>query len=131
MLKFTCLLSYKVLHPLKLNHHMGNAAETSACSTLPSAPSAVHRLYVPSITTLKLHSMASTMTAGTYMLQEIASMAFSPDGRLLAAQGGSPEWNLVLWVWEKSKVVTSVKTTNAAGNPVYQVRTGFTGTIPE
>ena len=48
-------------------------------------------------------------------------MAFSPDGRLLAAQGGSPEWNLVLWVWEKSKVVTSVKTTNAAGNPVYQV----------
>ena len=58
-------------------------------------------------------------------------MAFSPDGRLLAAQGGSPEWNLVLWVWEKSKVVTSVKTTNAAGNPVYQVRTGVTGTLPE
>ena len=53
--------------------------------------------------------------------QEIASMAFSPDGRLLAAQGGAPEWNLVLWVWEKSKVVTSVKTTNATGNPVYQV----------
>ena len=53
--------------------------------------------------------------------QEIASMAFSPDGRLLAAQGGAPEWNLVLWVWEKSKVVTSVKTTNGAGNPVYQV----------
>ncbi|DBA68566.1 TPA: hypothetical protein ACH3X2_013579 [Trebouxia sp. C0005] len=52
--------------------------------------------------------------------KEIASMAFSPDGRLLAAQGGSPEWNLVLWVWEKSKVVTSVKTTNATGNPVYQ-----------
>lgn len=58
-------------------------------------------------------------------------MAFSPDGRLLAAQGGSPEWNLVLWVWEKSKVVTSVKTTNATGNPVYQVRTGVTGTLLE
>jgi hypothetical protein len=56
-------------------------------------------------------------------------MAFSPDGRLLAAQGGSPEWNLVLWVWEKSKVVTSVKTTNAAGNPVYQVRTGVTSNV--
>lgn len=55
------------------------------------------------------------------LMQDIASMAFSPDGRLLAAQGGAPEWNLVLWVWEKSKVVTSVKTTNAAGNPVYQV----------
>ena len=52
-------------------------------------------------------------------------MAFSPDGRLLAAQGGSPEWNLVLWVWEKSKVVTSVKTTNAAGNPVFQVLSLF------
>lgn len=48
-------------------------------------------------------------------------MAFSPDGRLLAAQGAAPEWNLVLWIWEKSKVVTSVKTTNNAGNPVYQV----------
>ncbi|KAL3131590.1 hypothetical protein ABBQ38_007889 [Trebouxia sp. C0009 RCD-2024] len=47
-------------------------------------------------------------------------MAFSPDGRLLAVQGGAPEWNLVLWVWEKSKVVASVKTTNAAGNPIYQ-----------
>lgn len=56
------------------------------------------------------------------LVQEIASMAFSPDGRLLAAQGGAPEWNLVLWIWEKSKVVTSVKTTNNAGNPVYQVR---------
>lgn len=50
-------------------------------------------------------------------------MAFSPDGRLLAVQGGAPEWNLVLWVWEKSKVVASVKTTNAAGNPIYQVST--------
>ena len=49
-------------------------------------------------------------------------MAFSPDGRLLAAQGSAPEWNLVLWIWEKSKVVTNVKTTNNAGNPVYQVR---------
>lgn len=54
-------------------------------------------------------------------MQEIASMAFSPDGRLLAAQGAAPEWNMVLWIWEKSKVVTSVKTTNNAGNPVYQV----------
>ena len=48
-------------------------------------------------------------------------MVFSPDGRLLAAQGSAPEWNLVLWIWEKSKVVTSVKTTNNAGSPVYQV----------
>lgn len=60
-------------------------------------------------------------------------MAFSPDGRLLAAQGGAPEWNLVLWVWEKSKVVASVKTTNAAGNPIYQVsaplRLTLTGVI--
>jgi len=63
VLKFTCSLSGKVLHPFKLNHYMSNAAEVSACSTLPSVQLTVHRLYVPITTTLKLRSMASTMTA--------------------------------------------------------------------
>jgi hypothetical protein len=48
-------------------------------------------------------------------------MAFSADGKMLLAQGGAPEWNLVLWVWEKSKVATMVKTTNQQGFPVRSV----------
>lgn len=31
-------------------------------------------------------------------------MAFSPDGRYLAVQGGGPDWPLALWLWEKSKL---------------------------
>lgn len=53
--------------------------------------------------------------------QEYVSMAFSPDGKLLLAQGGAPEWNLVLWVWEKSKVAATIKTTNQQGLPVSSV----------
>ena len=48
-------------------------------------------------------------------------MSFSSDGKMLLAQGGAPEWNLMLWVWEKSKVSASVKTTNQQGSPVYSV----------
>ena len=81
---------------------------------------AVAALHLPSCL-IKVSLIGSLPFTWLMMAQDIASMAFSPDGRLLVAQGGAPEWNLVLWVWEKSKVVTSVKTTNAAGNPVYQV----------
>ncbi len=48
-------------------------------------------------------------------------MAFSPDSKYLAAQGGGPEWNLVLWSWEKSKMLATVKTSNVAGAPILQV----------
>jgi hypothetical protein len=40
------------------------------------------------------------------------SLCFSPDGRLIAAQSGAPEWMLVVWVWEKAKLITAVKATN-------------------
>lgn len=48
-------------------------------------------------------------------------MSFSSDGKMLVAQGGAPEWNLVLWVWEKSKVAATIKTTNQQGAPIYSV----------
>lgn len=47
-------------------------------------------------------------------------LAFSPDNRLLAAQGGAPEWNLVIWNWEKAKVAGMLRTCNATGAPVHQ-----------
>lgn len=53
--------------------------------------------------------------------QEYSSLCFSPDGKLLMAQGGAPEWNMVLWVWEKSKIAGTVKTTNQQGLPVTAV----------
>lgn len=54
-------------------------------------------------------------------VQEYVSLCFSADGKLLLAQGASPEWNMVLWVWEKSKVASSVKTTNQQGLPIHSV----------
>lgn len=48
-------------------------------------------------------------------------MAFSPDNKYLAAQGGGPEWNLVLWSWEKSKAMANVRTSNLAASTVRQV----------
>lgn len=53
---------------------------------------------------------------------EYVHLAFSPDEKYIIAQGGYPEWNAVLWLWEKSKVVFSVRTSNQQGSPVYQVR---------
>jgi hypothetical protein len=61
------------------------------------------------------------------LVQEYVSMSFSADGKMLLAQGGAPEWNLVLWVWEKSKVAATVKTTNQAGHAIYNVGLGWGG----
>ena len=49
-------------------------------------------------------------------------MVFSQDSKLLAAQGGAPDWNLVLWQWEKSKVLASIRTSNPIGAPMCQVQ---------
>lgn len=68
--------------------------------------------------TLKRRKVLVAADAGS---KEYVSMAFSPDGKMLIAQGGAPEWNLVLWIWEKSKVQATVKTTNQQGSPIYSV----------
>ena len=55
------------------------------------------------------------------MPQEIVSLAFSPDTKLLAAQGGPGEWNLVVWSWEKAKQVAVIKASNQMSSPIHQV----------
>ena len=52
---------------------------------------------------------------------EYVHLAFSPDDKYIIAQGGYPEWNAVLWLWEKNKVLFSVRTSNQQGSSVYQV----------
>eukprot|EP00884_Botryococcus_braunii_P010879 jgi/Botrbrau1/19793/Bobra.0124s0041.1 len=53
--------------------------------------------------------------------KEVVSVAFSADGKMLAAQGGAPDWTLTVWLWEKAKVVASIRSSNAAGSPITQV----------
>lgn len=74
--------------------------------------------------TLKRRKQLTTTEAGS---KEYVSMSFSADGKMLLAQGGAPEWNLVLWVWEKGKVISTVKSTNQQNAPIYSV-SGVMGT---
>jgi hypothetical protein len=53
-------------------------------------------------------------------LQEFVSLAFSSDGKYLAAQAGTPDWMLALWVWEKSKLVATAKSTSQSGQTALQ-----------
>ncbi|CAG5118964.1 unnamed protein product, partial [Candidula unifasciata] len=79
----------------------------------------------PTVTIYDLHSLrkkkalsSNEMSSGEYV-----SVAFSPDSKYLVTQGGKPDWTLLYWTWEKSKVMASVKSSNPQ-NPnseVYQV----------
>ncbi len=51
---------------------------------------------------------------------EFKCLAFSSDSKFLIAQGGSPDWTLTYWSWDKSKLVASAKTSNPQGAPIYQ-----------
>ncbi|XP_069559333.1 cilia- and flagella-associated protein 57 [Brachyistius frenatus] len=60
------------------------------------------------------------LTAGDELVAEFVCVAFSPDSKYLIGQTGGPEWMLIFWLWEKHKVLATVKTTNS-NNPVTQV----------
>ncbi|XP_046708698.1 cilia- and flagella-associated protein 57 isoform X1 [Silurus meridionalis] len=59
------------------------------------------------------------LTGGDVSTQEFVWMAFSPDSKFLLGQGGGPDWTLIYWMWEKNKVLATVKSTNMG--PIYQV----------
>nr|XP_046236343.1 cilia- and flagella-associated protein 57 isoform X2 [Scatophagus argus] len=60
------------------------------------------------------------LTAGDTSVLEFVCMAFSPDSKYLIGQSGAPEWTLIFWLWEKHKVLATVKTSNS-NNPVTKV----------
>lgn len=69
------------------------------------------------LSTLKKRKTLIAADAGS---KDYVSLCFSPDGKTLLAQGGAPEWNLLLWAWEKSKVAATFRTTNPQGAAVFQ-----------
>lgn len=78
----------------------------------------------PIITIYDLHSLRKRKILSSPEVQsgEYVSMAFSPDSKYLATQGGKPDWTLLYWTWEKSKVMASTKTTNPQNSPpIHQV----------
>ncbi|XP_038622165.1 cilia- and flagella-associated protein 57 [Tachyglossus aculeatus] len=55
-----------------------------------------------------------------FAVQRFVSLAFSPDSKYLVAQTDPPESNLIYWMWEKQKVMATVRT-DTQNNPIYQV----------
>lgn len=55
------------------------------------------------------------LSNGDITATEFISISFSPDSKYLAAQSSSPDWTLLLWVWEKNKLLTSARTCNPVG----------------
>eukprot|EP00286_Rhodomonas_abbreviata_P019738 CAMPEP_0181309260 /NCGR_PEP_ID=MMETSP1101-20121128/11919_1 /TAXON_ID=46948 /ORGANISM="Rhodomonas abbreviata, Strain Caron Lab Isolate" /LENGTH=1189 /DNA_ID=CAMNT_0023415733 /DNA_START=168 /DNA_END=3733 /DNA_ORIENTATION=- len=74
------------------------------------------------ITVFDLHSLKRRrlLTTTDSNSKEFVSLAFSPDSKLLMAQGGAPDWVLMLWTWEKAKVVAAVKTAATPNSVMYQ-----------
>ena len=62
----------------------------------------------PSISLWDLQRMhrRKVFTVADDTFEEFTSLAFSPDNKMLLAQGGAPEWNMTIWLWEKSKLVS-------------------------
>ncbi|KAF7208966.1 cilia- and flagella-associated protein 57 isoform X1 [Nothobranchius furzeri] len=60
------------------------------------------------------------LTAGDMLVSEFLCVAFSPDSKYLIGQSGGPEWTLVLWFWEKNKVLATVKSTSF-NDPITQI----------
>ncbi|XP_041912329.1 cilia- and flagella-associated protein 57-like isoform X1 [Alosa sapidissima] len=60
------------------------------------------------------------LTGGDLAVFEFVSMCFSPDSKYFIAQSGGPDWMLLYWMWERQKVIATVKTT-IVPNPISQV----------
>ncbi|XP_010893002.1 cilia- and flagella-associated protein 57 [Esox lucius] len=60
------------------------------------------------------------LSGGDVSVLEFVCMAFSPDSKYLIGQAGAPDWTLFYWMWEKQKVMASVRTTGPT-NPISQV----------
>lgn len=79
------------------------------------------------ITIYDLHNQRRRKVLSSTDVQsaEFVSLAFSPDSKYLVAQGGRPDWTLLYYTWEKSKVMASIRTSQPQGKEaapqVYQV----------
>ena len=74
------------------------------------------------ITIFDLHSLKRRrlLTSTDSHAKEFVSVAFSPDSKLLMAQGGAPDWTLTIWTWEKAKFMAAIKTAATPNSVIYQ-----------
>lgn len=75
---------------------------------------------------IHIHDLNTLRKRKTLLLADNMSdtcvwVAFSGDNKYCLTQGGAPDWVLSLWLWEKTKLVASVKASNQAGGAVNQM----------
>ncbi|TMW63634.1 hypothetical protein Poli38472_002575 [Pythium oligandrum] len=75
-------------------------------------------VHIHDVTTLRRRK---TLSMTENMSDTCVYVAFSSDHKYCLTQGGAPDWTLSLWLWEKTKIITSIKATNQAGGAVNQV----------
>ncbi|CAK9258476.1 unnamed protein product [Sphagnum jensenii] len=96
------------------------AAAAPAAATLTTAATAGAKSPMINIYTLQSLIKKRSLTTTRFGSREIVSMCFSADGRMLAAQGGAPNWKLLLWDVMATKVAASIRSVD--GTVAYQVR---------
>ena len=52
---------------------------------------------------------------------DVVSLAWSHDSKYILVQGGSPDYQLVYFFWEKGKVITTSKTVTSSAGSVTEV----------
>ncbi|KAJ8383718.1 hypothetical protein AAFF_G00215600 [Aldrovandia affinis] len=52
--------------------------------------------------------------------QEFVCVAFSHDSQYLIGQSGEPDWTLFYWMWQRKKLISTVKT-GGPSSPIYKV----------
>ncbi|XP_048844683.1 cilia- and flagella-associated protein 57 isoform X2 [Brienomyrus brachyistius] len=57
---------------------------------------------------------------GDVLVRQFVCLAFSTDSKYVIGQSGDPDWTLFYWMWEKQRVMATVKT-GGVTNPIYQV----------
>ena len=73
------------------------------------------------ISVYDLHTLKrrKTFTSSDVQSRRYEYMCFSADNKMLLTLSGGPDWSLVAWQWEKSKMIASIKcgADNAASMP--------------
>lgn len=74
-------------------------------------------VHIHDLTTLRRRR---TLTLSDGLADTCVWVTFSGDSKYCITLGGAPDWVLSVWLWEKTKLVASVKTSTPQGNTVNQ-----------
>lgn len=77
----------------------------------------------PVVVIYDLHTLRKrkTLSSADVQSDEYTSLAFSPDSKYLVMQGGKPDWTLLYWTWEKTKVMAKMNSSQQPSMTINQV----------